>query len=137
MSTKVNVALRYVGTSAATVVTLLGVVGNLDPDSAQSAMAAIHQMMDGINQATLGAGKLFLIIGPVVGTLLATFGVKSSGIAAAIAFVKSKMVDEAAEPTSTLKPATVEMTAAVAASPIVVGTPVVSPSAVPPVVKPS
>lgn len=129
MSTKVNVALRYAGVSGATVITGFGAIGLLSPDSAQQAIASVHQIMDGLNQATLGAGKLLVIIGPAIGTVLAYFGVKSSGIAAAIAFVKSKMVDEAAEPVTTPKPATVEMTAAVAASPIVEGTPTVVPAA--------
>lgn len=86
---QISVLVRQGGQYAAGAVSVLVVLGNVDAETAKGAVAAIGQVVDGLNQATAGLAKLAVILGPGAGGALAWYAkIRSS--------VKNKIADTAA-----------------------------------------
>ena len=81
---QVNAALRHVGTSAATAVTVFTALGFLSPEQAQGIVAAMQDVVAGLQQAFGGFSRIAIIIGPVFATLMAAYAAKSGSAASLV-----------------------------------------------------
>lgn len=81
----VNSVLRHVGTAIASGGSVFVVLGFLSPDQAQSIIADMREIVDGLQQAFGGFSKIAIIVGPLFATLMATLAAKSSTAASLIA----------------------------------------------------
>lgn len=85
MAWNANVAasvLRHVGTAGGTAVAIFSTLGYLSPADAKATLAALHQTMDGLQQAVGGVSKLVLVLGPAVAALMAGLAGASSTLRA-------------------------------------------------------
>ncbi len=95
---QVNAALRHVGTSAATATTIFVMLGFLNADQAQGILAAMQDVVAGLQQAFGGFSKIAIIIGPVFATMMATYAAKSGSAASLVGtLLKMAHKDEAAK----------------------------------------
>jgi hypothetical protein len=77
---QVLAALRHLATYSAGVGTAVVALGAIDQNTASNAVAAFQDMLAGLQQA-VGAGyKLAVILGPVVGGLMAWFAGRSASL---------------------------------------------------------
>lgn len=79
---KLNVALRYAGTSAATMFTIFGVLQFVTPDQVAQLTQAVHEFNDSILSAYGALTKMWVILGPAALVVLGRVGVKSSSVQA-------------------------------------------------------
>lgn len=93
---KLNAGLRYVGTSAATLFTMMGALAILSPDQVAQLGAAIHQLNDSILSAYGALTKMWVILGPIAGIYLTKVGIQSSSIKS----LAGKLLNIAAGPAS-------------------------------------
>ena len=103
---KLNAGLRYAGTSAATIFTMMGALAILSPDQIAQLSIAVHQLNDSILSAYGALTKMWVILGPIAALYLGKVGVQSSGVKA----IAEKLLHIAAGPAS---PAAVEAQKAV------------------------
>lgn len=80
--------LRQGAQHAAGAVTVLVVLGSIDADTAKSVVGAINDVVAGLSQATAGISKIAVILGPLVGGLIARFAFLRSSSKAKIADVE-------------------------------------------------
>jgi len=74
---QVNAALRHVGTSAATAITVFTALGFLTPEQSQGIVSAMQDVVAGLQQAFGGFSKIAIIVGPIFATLMAAYAAKS------------------------------------------------------------
>ena len=79
---KLNAGLRYAGTSAATIFTMMGALAILSPDQIAQLSIAVHQLNDSILSAYGALTKMWVILGPIAALYLGKVGVQSSGVKA-------------------------------------------------------
>lgn len=87
--------LRQGGQYAAGAVSVLVLLGSMDAESAKSAVAAINDVVAGLSQATAGASKLMVVLGPAAGGLIAWWAAHRSSDKAKITDVKVMATDPA------------------------------------------
>lgn len=101
--------LRQGGQYAAGAVSVLVVLGSINADQAHMLVAAIGDVIDGLNKATAGIAKIMVIAGPII-----------SGVIAKVAFTrsssKSKIEDVKAIATDPAQPAAPEAKTALKAA---------------------
>lgn len=79
---KLNAALRYAGTSAATMFTIFGVLQFVTPDQVAQLTQAVHEFNQSILSAYGALTKMWVILGPAALVVLGRIGVKSSSVQA-------------------------------------------------------
>ena len=77
---QLNAALRYAGTGAATLFTVLGAIAIIPPEKVPELITALHQFNESILSAYGALTKMWIIIGPIAGIWLAKVGVQSSSV---------------------------------------------------------
>lgn len=77
---QLNIALRYAGTSAGTLFTLLGAIQFLTPEQVAQLATASHDLSNSIITGYGALLKMWVILGPVVVGGLAVVGFKSGSI---------------------------------------------------------
>lgn len=65
-SDEIQSLLRHGYTAAGTALTIGTMIAVIPPDAVQPAIAALHDMGDGLQQAFGGASKLVLLFGPII-----------------------------------------------------------------------
>lgn len=79
---KLNAALRYGGTTAGTLFTVMGVMSLLSPDQITQLGVAVHDLNASILTAYGALTKMWVILGPVGVVILGRAGFKSSSVQA-------------------------------------------------------
>lgn len=86
----VESVLRHVGTAGGTAVAIFSTLGFLSPATATSAIAALHQTMDGLQQALGGISQLVLVLGPAFAALMAGLAGTSSTLKAQLKSITTR-----------------------------------------------
>lgn len=79
---QVNIGLRYLGTIATTLFTVLGAATLITPEQAQQLTVALHELNQSILTGYGALLKMWVILGPVGAAVLTTLGIKSGGFKA-------------------------------------------------------
>jgi len=85
---QIMAALRYAGVSLGTVVTVMGTLGVVSPDTASAIASQLHLVADDLSKTIGDAWKLGLIAAPVVSIWLAKVGYNSASAKNQIAAVQ-------------------------------------------------
>ncbi len=111
---KLNIALRYAGTSAGTLFTIFGALQFVTPEQVAQLTAAVHDFNQSILSAYGALTKMWIILGPAAIIVLTKFGIKSGTVPELMAKLLRIATGAASPEAAAAQKAIVQATAAIA-----------------------